>query len=74
MNKRKILDKLKSRKWWLGLSGAVGGFLTIVLNASTAAKIAGAILAAGSVVGYILGEGLVDAAHKKDVDKDDKGE
>lgn len=69
MNKRKFLEKLKSRKWWLGFAGAVGGFVTIIASAGAAAKVSGALLALGSVVGYIIGEGLVDAAHKGDDDK-----
>ena len=69
--KNKILRKLTSRKWWIGFSGAVGGLVTIFTSSGTAAKVSGALLALGSVVGYVLAEGLIDAA-KKGVDDEDK--
>lgn len=69
--KRKWYEKLKSRKWWIGFSGAVGGFVTIFTTSGIASKVSGAIIAVGSIVGYVLAEGLVDAAHK-DVDNKNK--
>lgn len=56
--------KLKSRKWWLGLSSSVTGVIVLLANQATANKVAGLILAVGGVVAYILGESYVDAAKK----------
>ena len=56
--------KLTSRKFW----AAVVGFVTPLLLAfgvaeSDAAQITSIIMAGASVVAYIIGEGLVDAAN-----------
>lgn len=63
--------KLTSRKLWVALAGFVAG-LIVLGNGSqeTADKISGSILSGAAVVGYIVGEGLTDAAHKED-DNDD---
>ena len=55
--------KLTSRKLWLALAGFVSG-LIIAFNGSAevAGTVSGCIMAGASVVGYILGEGLTDAA------------
>lgn len=55
--------KLTSRKLWLAVAGLVSG-LVIAFNGSaeTAEIVSGCIMAGASVVGYILGEGLTDAA------------
>lgn len=63
--------KLTSRKLWVAVAGFVAGL--IVLNngsQETADKISGAILSGAAVVGYIVGEGLTDAAHS-DNDKEE---
>ena len=69
--------KLTSRKWWMGLAGAVSGF--VVAFAGTpelAQKIAGIILAAASIVAYIIGEGLADSGSEEFIieTKEDKKE
>ena len=66
MSKRDIIRKLTSRKFWL----AVVGFVTALLAAfgvaeSTATQVTGLIMAAASVVSYIIGEGLADAGRGK---------
>lgn len=70
--------KLTSRKWWMGLAGAVSGLIIAFAGApETAQKVAGIILAAASVVGYIIGEGLADSGttefviETKEEDKDE---
>ncbi|MCH5205639.1 MAG: hypothetical protein J1F09_01715 [Oscillospiraceae bacterium] len=63
--------KLTSRKLWVAVAGFVAGL--IVLNngsQETADKISGAILSGAAVVGYIVGEGLTDAARKDGDDND----
>ena len=62
--------KLTSRKLWVAIAGFVGG-LVLAFNgtAETAETVSGCILAGASVVGYILGEGLTDAASlRSDID------
>ena len=56
--------KLTSRKLWVALAMFVAG-LIVLCNGSreTADKISGAILSGAAVVGYIVGEGLTDAAN-----------
>lgn len=63
MNRDDIIRKLTSRKFWL----AVAAFVSLVAVAcgateEAAAQITALIMAGATVLGYILGEGLVDAA------------
>lgn len=58
--------KLTSRKFWL----AIIGFVTPTLMAfgvaeSEATQIASIIMAGGTLIAYIIGEGLSDAAHQQ---------
>ena len=73
MNEIKIdwKRKLTSRKFWV----AVIGFVTAVMVAlhidkMTAEQVAAIISAMGTLVAYIIGEGLTDAAHIRE-GKDD---
>ena len=59
--------KLTSRKFWL----AVIGFVTAVMVAlnidkMTAEQVAAIISAMGTLIAYIIGEGMTDAAHIKE--------
>ena len=55
--------KLTSRKLWLAVAGFVVGVLAMFgVDANMAQQISGVIMSLGSVVAYIVGEGLVDAA------------
>ena len=58
--------KLTSRKLWLAIAGLISG-LVLAFNGSAeiAETISGCVLSLGSVVGYIIGEGLTDAASMK---------
>lgn len=56
--------KLASRKLWLSVASFVS--MMIVATGGTeneAAQVAALIMAGATVVGYVLGEGLTDAAH-----------
>lgn len=55
--------KLSSRKFWLAVAGFVSG-LILAFGGSDgqATTITGVILQGASVIGYLLGEGLSDAA------------
>ena len=65
MNKETIIRKLTSRKLWLAIVGLIIAVCAMFnANAEQIDKITGLFMAVASVVGYILGEGLVDAANK----------
>lgn len=56
--------KLTSRKFWMAVVGLVSGLLVAFrVDAETVETISGVIMAAASVIAYIIGEGLADAAN-----------
>lgn len=64
MTKQDIIRKLTSRKLW----ASIVSFVTLILVAtgytdSEAAQIAAIIMAGATVLGYVIGEGLVDASN-----------
>ena len=65
MTKDDIIRKLTSRKFWAAIVGFITGLL-IYLGKSEAdtAQIGALIMSGASVVAYILGEGLIDAARE----------
>lgn len=70
--------KLTSRKFWLAVAGFISG-LILAFNGSEAVAetVSGGIMSAASVIAYIVGEGLSDAAasgQSKPTDKDDAEE
>lgn len=65
--KRSFKDKLTSRKLWL----SIAAFVTMLIvyftgDSEKAEKISAIIMAGATVIGYVLSEGLTDAAHKDD--------
>lgn len=58
--------KLTSRKLWLAIAGFVTG-LILAFNGSAevAETVSGCIMSGASVIAYIVGEGLTDAANIK---------
>ncbi len=65
MEKTDWKRKLTSRKLWTALAGLVTGILLLFgAERTQTEQIGGIVLSAGSVVAYIVGEGLVDAAEK----------
>ena len=64
MTKQDIIRKLTSRKLWLAVALFVSGVLTAAGKETVAETVAGLIMQAAAVIGYILGEGLVDASNK----------
>ena len=61
-------SKLTSRKFW----AAIGEFVTMLIVAlggsqETAVQVTALIMAGASVIAYIIGEGLIDAAHANTV-------
>lgn len=67
MSKQDIIRKLTSRKFWLAVVGFVTALLaTFGVAESTATQVTGLIMAAASVVSYIIGEGLADSARRNE--------
>ena len=65
MTKEDIKRKLCSRKFWLAIAGLVTGLVGFLKNPTTDAEaITSLIMALGSVIAYIVAEGLVDAARE----------
>ena len=67
MNKKDIIRKLTSRKFWLALAS----FVTMLLiyfgeDKSKAEEVAALIMAGASVVGYLLAEGLADGGQRNE--------
>lgn len=67
MNKKDIIRKLTSRKFWFALAS----FVTMLLiyfgeDKSKAEQVASIIMAGASVVGYLLAEGLADGGQRND--------
>lgn len=61
--------KLTSRKLWIAIAGFATGVLVLFTAGATEETISGCVMALGSVVAYIVGEGLTDAASlKSDID------
>lgn len=55
--------KLTSRKLWVAVAGFVAGIiLAFGGSETTAATVSGCIMSGASVIGYLIAEGLVDAA------------
>lgn len=64
--------KLTSRKLWVSVAGFVAGLIIIFGGSQESAdKISGTILSGAAVVGYVLGEGLTDAAATKNNDNEE---
>ncbi len=67
MKKINVLRKLTSRKLWISVCGFVS--LLVVANGgseSEATQVASIIMAGATVIGYVVGEGLADAAGSAD--------
>lgn len=59
--------KLTSRKLWVAVAGFVSGLiLAFGGEENTAQMVTGVIMQGASVLGYLLAEGLTDAAHVGD--------
>jgi len=65
MKKEDWIRKLTSRKFWVCLAGLITGLVAFIQNPTTDSKTIGSlVLALGSMVAYIVAEGLVDAARE----------
>lgn len=66
MTKKDLIRKLTSRKFWVAVAAFVA-LIAVACGASEdqAKQITALIMAGATVIGYILGEGLIDAARIK---------
>lgn len=66
MTRQEIIRKLTSRKLWVAIVGFVSQ-IAIVAGAtdSQVVQIAGVIMAGGTMIAYIVGEGLADHSNKE---------
>lgn len=63
MNKNDIFRKLTSRKLWMAVALFVSGLIVAFGGAKeTAETVSGCIMQGAAVLGYLLAEGLTDAA------------
>ena len=66
MEKNIRIRKLTSRKFWAAVCAFVTGLLVYLgKDSATAEKVAALIMSGASVIAYIVGEGLIDAANAK---------
>lgn len=64
MKKEDLIRKLTSRKFWLAVAAFVSGLILAFGGAETTANtVSGVILQGAAVIGYVLAEGLTDAAN-----------
>lgn len=66
MKNRTWIQKLTSRKLWV----SIGSFISMMIVATggtenQATQVAALIMAGATVLGYVIGEGLVDSANKE---------
>jgi len=55
--------KLTSRKFWMALAGFIGGLIVAFGGTEqTSTQVTALIMSGASVIAYILGEGMADAA------------
>jgi hypothetical protein len=66
MTKSEIIRKLTSRKLWLAVALFVSGLIVALGGEKeTAETVSGCIMQGAAVLGYLLAEGLTDAANAK---------
>lgn len=66
MNKQDWARKLTSRKFWAAVAGFVTGLIVFLKNPTGDANtVTALIMAFGTLIAYIVGEGLADAAGAK---------
>lgn len=61
---QELKRKLTSRKFWAAVAGFVTGVIILCKSPDKSPeKIAAVIMSAGSLIGYIIGEGIADSGH-----------
>lgn len=60
-------DKLTSRKFWCAIVGVIISIMVLCgVDTDTQQKTVAIVTASATLIAYIVGEGLTDAAHKDD--------
>ena len=68
MSKETIIRKLTSRKFWVAVAAFVAGLIMAFDGtAETAETVSGLIMSGATALGYLIAEGLADAANKEEV-------
>lgn len=63
MDKINWKRKLTSRKFWAAVAGFVTPLMTMLnVSDNTAVQVTSLIMAGGTLIAYIIGEGMTDAA------------
>lgn len=71
MDKQDLIRKLTSRKFWLAVAAFVSGLIMAFGGGEGMAQtVSGIILQGAAVLGYLLAEGLTDAAGSRNGDGD----
>lgn len=66
MNKIDWKRKLTSRKFWAAIVGFVTPIMTLAnVPDNTAVQVTSIIMAGGTLIAYIIGEGMADASNKE---------
>lgn len=64
--------KLTSRKFWAAVVGFVTSVMAFInVSDSTAVQVTSIIMAGGTLIAYIIGEGMTDAANSESKEKED---
>ena len=75
MKKIDLARKLTSRKFWAAVVGFVTPLMTMMqVSDSTAVQVTALIMAGGTLIAYIIGEGLTDAANTGSQVQEEKNE
>lgn len=75
MNKVNWKQKLTSRKFWAALIGFVTALMVAFgVNDLTIEQVVAVITAASTLIAYIIGEGMVDAARINKENSESEGE
>lgn len=73
MDKINWKRKLTSRKFWAAVVGFATPLMTIMqVSDSTAVQVTALIMAGGTLIAYIIGEGMTDAAAVGDQEEEDE--
>ena len=63
MEKKDIIRKLTSRKFWLSVASFVSMIIVFIWkDEQTATQVSALIMAGATVIGYVIGEGLADSS------------
>lgn len=66
MNKENLIRKLTSRKFWVALIGFITPLLLAFgVSEGEVTQVTSIIMAGGTLIAYIIGEGIIDAGGKE---------